>query len=153
MYIRQWIEDALASPTLSAEILQDDYARNLLDAIAAKFSKPLDATDYIWDGFVDFRSVHTPEGWRVACSYDFPSSPILLAHDAGSMLGYRFSSGDALLKLLEECPGFEFYLTDHMSSFALVFNHHDILLAVGEAKDWLHRLICDGAFIEKRADI
>jgi hypothetical protein len=39
--------------------------------------------------------------------------------------------------VLAESTGFEFYLTDIDATFLLCFNHHDFLIAAGDARPWL----------------
>ena len=51
---------------------------------------------------------------------------------------FLFKNGDDLVAVLGETYGFEFYVTNKEKSYLLVFNHHDILMACGDAKNWLN---------------
>ena len=42
-----------------------------------------------------------------------------------------------MVAILGETSLFEFYVTDKNASYLLAFNHHDYLIACGEAKNWL----------------
>lgn len=52
---------------------------------------------------------------------------------------FHVPSGRALECLLANSHGFEFYVTDAGAGFLICFNHHDVLLCWGSAKEWLER--------------
>jgi hypothetical protein len=62
----------------------------------------------------------------------------VLLFDAGEEQEmFAVPSGRALNQLLANSPGFEFYVTDREVSYLICFNHHDVLICWGNAKDWL----------------
>lgn len=50
---------------------------------------------------------------------------------------FEFTHRRDIVAVLAECTGFEFYLTDVEATFLLCFNHHDVLIAAGDARPWL----------------
>lgn len=45
--------------------------------------------------------------------------------------------GNNVVKILSEMFNVEFYVTNKNNDYLLSFNHHDILSACGNAKEWL----------------
>jgi hypothetical protein len=63
---------------------------------------------------------------------------VLVLVDENRDLGvFEFADGGELGPVLGECGLFEFYVTDRALSFFLCVNHHDFLIAAGEALNWL----------------
>lgn len=52
-------------------------------------------------------------------------------------IALRIPEGTALSPILLETHLFEIYLTDSEASYILVFNDHDVLIAAGDAREWL----------------
>ena len=63
---------------------------------------------------------------------------ILLIVLLAILVGLVIVRRDDLVAVLGETYGFEFYVTNKEKSYLLVFNHHDILMACGDAKNWLN---------------
>ncbi len=54
---------------------------------------------------------------------------------------FELAHGRDAVAILEECTGFEFYLTNVEAKFLVCFNHHDFLIAAGDAAPWLIALL------------
>jgi hypothetical protein len=52
----------------------------------------------------------------------------------------KFSEGKYVVPVLQECSDFEYYLTNHELDYFICFNHHDSLIASGNATSWLEGL-------------
>lgn len=61
----------------------------------------------------------------------------------------KFTSASDLIDTLEEMYGTEFYVTNEDVSYLFCFNHHDVLIAYGDASEWLDSVLTHGLeFIE-----
>ncbi len=78
---------------------------------------------------------YRPDGWRLAAEYA-AREPILFFYDDAA-IGFEFATGTELRDVLNDCPGFELYVTDREASFVLCHNHHDYLSGVGSCQAWL----------------
>ena len=56
----------------------------------------------------------------------------------GRKIVYYFEDGNSIVDMYNETwQSIEFYVTDEKFSFLLSYNHHDYLIACGDAKKWL----------------
>jgi hypothetical protein len=55
--------------------------------------------------------------------------------------GIRFPDGHSLQKVIGECTGFVFYVTDRGSSYLLSFNDHDMVQASGSMSQRLKEML------------
>jgi hypothetical protein len=56
---------------------------------------------------------------------------------------WKFRNGSDLLRVLEDCPALEFYVSDEEASYLLCSNHHDFVIGWGAASQWVGRLQAD----------
>jgi hypothetical protein len=92
---------------------------------------------FMWERLLDATGVQFPEGWRRLADF-LGTAPALLLFDPHDEKTYfEFDSGVDIPRVIEECFGFEFYVTDRQTSFLLCFNHHDFLIGAGAARAWV----------------
>jgi hypothetical protein len=91
----------------------------------------------LWERLNDSAGHQNAEAWRWIASY-LTGRPCILAFSPKDEVdAVELDDGSELVPVLEKCPGFAFYVTNASYSFLLCFNHHDFLIAAGEARDWL----------------
>jgi hypothetical protein len=114
--------------------LSDEEAANLRRHILRQYVNR--SSDRMWEGIADARSRYDPTGWSQIDDY-LNGRPFLVLFDIiEDNRVLEFPGGTRITPILEECPGFEFYVTDRQASYLICFNHHDFLIATGAAKDW-----------------
>jgi len=136
--IGQWISEAAGNAEQTVIPLSTQVVNALVLTIRSRFVNDTRSKAFLWDSFRDEVAVQDPDGWLIAAGYPEPE-PILLFLDGDSFVAYRFASSSALQRVLADSPGFEFYLTNPEASFVLCFNHHDVLIGVGDCLDWLRQ--------------
>ena len=96
---------------------------------------------FLWEDVQGAAAVQDPEAWRWIADYAARRSEpaILFFNPADESAMFTFKDGAQVVPVLEETPSFEFYLTDPDVTYLLCFNHHDFLIAAGEAAAWLER--------------
>lgn len=98
------------------------------------FSKPLSE---LLEGC---ESIHDPEGWRLLGDLLGQREAILFFDQHIDPVGIRISDGYSLQKVIGECTGFVFYVTDQESTFLISFTDHDMVLASGALSERLRQI-------------
>lgn len=136
-----WIRDSIALAVLRVradafQMSADEiaYAETQLER---RFAMPGDGP--LWERLYDSCGVHDPNAWRRLGEFVRTTS-FLLVHDSQGRCGYRFDTPADLPRVLADCPGFEFYVTDGGGNYVLAFNHHDVLIGCGVAAAWVSSL-------------
>jgi hypothetical protein len=134
--ICEWINDALATTGILARPLSSDDVRRVIGLIAGRYTEPIHESRRLWESFHGDIARRRSDGWSRICDHPEPS-PILLFQEGGEFRGYQFSSPEDLRAVLAESAGFEFYVTNERAAFVLGHNHHDLIVGVGECRQWL----------------
>lgn len=93
---------------------------------------------FLWDDLTDYVYVNNSDAWSWINEYIGNTEVIMFFNESDEKKSFLFKNGDDLVAVLGETYGFEFYVTNKEKSYLLVFNHHDILMACGDAKNWLN---------------
>lgn len=119
-----------------ARRLRADEADRLWRRVVATYAREEPAWP-VWEKLAFPARRRGADGWRLLAELvaDAPCILFLDPRDGDWML--ELADGAALLVLLEETSGFEFYVTDEAASYLCCFTHHDSLLAAGRAAAWL----------------
>ena len=145
--IDEWISEATAKLELEVARLSpkrtDEIFRRLRDQFADS-----DSRSPLWEAIDDCVSRKRANGWQDVGEY-VGSTPCLLITEEDGPLMYRISSGGDLTQVLAACCGFEFYVTNDGCDYLLCHNHHDYLIGVGAAADWVASLADDWPVFEK----
>lgn len=88
-----------------------------------------------WDNPEAPQGLHSTEGWQLIPTYVGRSECVLFVARASAW--WTFRSGADLLRVLEECPPMEFYVSDRDASYLLCHNHHDFVVGWGDAARWV----------------
>ena len=95
--------------------------------------------DWIWETVDGCASVHDTEGWKWIGEFVGSRSCVLLFNKSEEVGMFHVPSGASLHQLLSNTFAFEFYVTDVDGSYLICFNHHDVLLCCGGAREWLEQ--------------
>jgi hypothetical protein len=132
-----WIQTAIDEHSLSVHALTPEATAKLLLNITHKFVEP-DLERELWETLRSRASKRRASGWQDIGQFVGENACVMLIEDGQN--AYECTSGKVLTKLLEECPGFEFYVTNHEGEYLLCHNHHNYLLGCGSAEDWVQSL-------------
>lgn len=91
----------------------------------------------LWERLNDAQSKSDEHAWKWVESFIGEKKVTLFFNPSDEEGAYQLSSGKDVVSILGEMFNVEFYLTDEETSYLLCFNHHDVLLASGNAKAWL----------------
>ena len=50
---------------------------------------------------------------------------------------FKLSSGEDVINIIGELFNIEFYLSNRETKYLVCYNHHNILIASGDARQWL----------------
>jgi hypothetical protein len=125
------------------EVSQDE-AQQLRSKVVNRYS-PAAKEWPLWEHGAFGATLHDKDAWRWIGEFVGPRSCYLLFNPDDEDAVFRLESGAVLTRLLSESFGFEFYVTDANAEYLLCFNHHDVLLAGGNAEAWLRRRSHQGA--------
>ncbi|MBL9162647.1 MAG: hypothetical protein JNL18_07955 [Planctomycetaceae bacterium] len=135
-----WIDHAVKLLDLDIERMPDAAAKQIADTLIQKYADG-DSRLPLWEAIADCASCRRDNGWREIGVFVGDLKCILLTERDG-VGGYCIPSGNQLVAILAECPGFEFYVTDEICSYVLCYNHHDYLIGAGAASKWV-AILCD----------
>jgi uncharacterized protein DUF6756 len=96
---------------------------------------------WIWEGLTDELSVQNPDAWRWVSNFVRNTEVLMLFNEQDESTIFKFDNGSQIVPVLAECSVFEFYLTNATIEYLICFNHHNYLIVVGTAVDWLKRRI------------
>ena len=91
----------------------------------------------LWEHCEFAERVQDRGSWRWIPEFIGSHECIILFNPSDDTGAFSCRDGDRLRTLLGQTHGFEFYLTDRSASYLICFNHHDFLLAAGDAAPWL----------------
>lgn len=116
--------------------LSRDVSLEIIKIITEKYT--VGNSCFLWDNLTDYVYVNNSVAWSWINEYIGNTEVIMFFNESDEKKSFLFKNGDDLVAILGETYGFEFYVTNKEKSYLLVFNHHDILMACGNAKNWLN---------------
>jgi hypothetical protein len=137
--IDEWIVEAIRTNVVSANRIPSSRVETLLAVIENQFTGTDDREHPLWERFSNDVSRRRMDGWSLICNYA-SHKPILLYCEHNQFAAYQFMSGEDLRTVLNDCPGFEFYVTNEDLDYVLCHNHHDYIIGVGACQPWLSTL-------------
>ena len=136
--IGAWISKAVKSKGLDAAVLDSPTADAIRRRIEGLYATP-SASKPLWERLTDHAGVHDPEGWKLLANYPHEGRVLLFFDWDDEAAIYSAKDCTEVAKLLSECPGFVFYVTDELCGFLICHNDHDQLIGAGQAKPWVLR--------------
>lgn len=127
-----------ASKLLNIEVKQLEYnaKKSVIINIANKYIKN-DIKYPLWDKLNDSMAELDEKAWEWVEDFVGNDNVIIFFNPNDEKGAYLLDSGKDLVSILGEMYNIEFYLTNQETSYLICYNHHDVLLASGEAKFWL----------------
>jgi hypothetical protein len=123
--------------TQAAAALLDDEQRHEMAALLRSRLGVNVLSHSPWDNSEAPRGLRTTDGWQLIPAYVGTSECVMFV--AGASACWTFRDGSDLLRVLEECPALEFYVSDKDASYLLCSNHHDFVIGWGDAAGWVAR--------------
>lgn len=138
MWIREDIISACRSLDIGYEELSRARAASELAELNNLFAKP--GLRPMYERLLDDRAIHDPEGWKLIAKLQ-AQAYLLLVTDSQGECGFRLGAPEDVVAVLNECPGFEFYITNPSHTLLVCFNFHDMLIGSGKACQWIESLV------------
>lgn len=91
----------------------------------------------------EYESLFDPECWKLLGDLLASEEAVLFFNRSDDPAGLSFGSGHSLQSVIENCTGFEFYVTNEGADFLLCFTDDDMLLACGSMAERLRHLTGD----------
>lgn len=138
-FINDAIEEACSVTGILAEKISVEKSSEIRKCVEDRYTGNRRDTP-LWERLEEDNSIYDPNGWKTIGEFPYNDKIMIFFDIENESAMYSVISCSDLVKLLSECPGFVFYLTDAKCSFVLCHNDHDYLIGVGTAKDWIRKL-------------
>lgn len=93
----------------------------------------------LWEHLDNDIAIQHPEAWKWIAEYIGNCQAILMFNPSDEKSSFEVEGGENLVKLLSEMFNVEFYVTNKNNEYLLCFNHHDVLIACGDATEWIKK--------------
>lgn len=123
MRVRNEVERVIDELGIHALELSDTDAISVFGSVAKQHA--IEGDGPLWER-LRVPGHQDADGWKSAASF-FEGQVVLFSDADAKKFGYRLAAND-VTKVLEECFGFVFYLTDDTFSTLVCFNDHDMLI-------------------------
>lgn len=134
------IMQAIQGTEITIESVPVESAISILSAIEKKYVDSSRKSRCLWDRFADYAYVNDSDSWKKIKDFINDKSCIMFFNEDDDKRMYKILNGEDLNYILSETFGFEFYITNEITSFVICFNDHDILYGVGDAKQWIETI-------------
>jgi hypothetical protein len=149
--IREQIITATKSQNIKIREIEIEEIEFLINQLKNKFATandpsivlPEEKNVLLWETLKDDESVRHKEAWRWLDDLIGNNESIMFFNPSDEATAFLFNKGDDIVSILNETFGFEFYLTNQDTEYLVCFNHHDVLIACGLARDWLNNYITE----------
>lgn len=137
-FIKDAIVEACNATGCSVTQLNNEESTTVRTCIEEKYAASHGQSP-LWERLEGECSKYDPDGWRAISEFPFDNMVTMFFDKENETTMYSMNSCRDVVRLLCECPGFVFYITDVNCSFLLCHNDHDYLIGSGTAKDWVGR--------------
>jgi len=117
-------------------ILENVTKESVISSVVEKYCK-VKMHWPLWERFNHFVGVSNKAEWQWIEEFVGSNQCILFFNPFDEKRAYFFESGKHVVSVIEELFNIEFYITNAETDYLLCFNHHDCLMALGNAEDWL----------------
>ena len=138
-HISDEIAEVVSELCIAAERLAPKSTHILRNRLHDKFGLDLNHFSIYVEGRVE--SIHDKDAWLWIDQFTADSELILLFPKSNEPDGWRFPDGETLVKVLAECSGFVFIVTNSNTEFLLAFDDHDCLIGAGTSANWIRSLV------------
>lgn len=137
-YISDEVSDAVSALGITARRLSADEADLIRDRLHDRFG--LDSQHFSVYLSHESESLHDPKAWSWLSQFVGGSEAILLFPKCNEPEGWEFPDGGTIVRVLEECSGFVFFVTTKNNDCLIAFDDHDCLIGAGTAAEWVRTL-------------
>jgi hypothetical protein len=134
-YLSEELEAVIKGLGINAIPLSKSEQKEVFTQLYRNFSCATRA-ESLWESLSSHVSVFHTDAWQWIGDY-VTGKPTYLLIENKQATSYLFEDGTDIVNVLAKCSGFEFYLTDLPRSYLFCYNHHDYLIAAGDAILWL----------------
>ena len=136
--IRKQILDASKNLNIEVEEIGDFEKEEFLKDIQSKYL--LTQLNFpLWERLKEADSKCNENAWQWVQDYIQNTNVILFFNPSDEKGIFKLKSGEDVVNILGEMFDIEFYLSNRETKYLLCYNHHNILLASGDAKQWLEK--------------
>lgn len=136
--IKKQILSAATSLNISIQEISAFEIEYILNQVADKYAGG-NKTIPLWENLKENIGVNNKDAWQWIGEFIGDTETIIFFNFSDEKAAFTFKSGDNVVSILSETYGFEFYLTNWATEYLICFNHHDVLIACGNAIDWLSK--------------
>ena len=115
-------------------LLTCEESEILRNNVMGKYSSA--QSSFLWEKIIDCVSIQDQNAWMLIEEFLFNSSFIMFFDKGVDETMIELNPSTQLTKILEDCPGFVFYITNIDYTYLLCFNDHDFLIGAGSASKW-----------------
>lgn len=134
--IKEEIQSAANQLKIIAEEISTKESEEIINKVITSYTSG-NRDRYLWEGIINEVAINDKDAWQWINKFISNSEAIMFFNPSDEKKVYRFTNGDDVVAILSETYGFEFYITNRAVDYLLCFNHHDVLIACGNAKEWL----------------
>jgi hypothetical protein len=134
--IKEQIISAACSLNISIQEVPTSEIEYIVSQVTDKFEGGSKAIP-LWENLKDYISVNNKDAWLWIGELIGDTETIIFFNLSDEKATFTFNNGDNVVSVLSETYGFEFYLTNRATEYLICFNHHDVLIACGNAIGWL----------------
>jgi hypothetical protein len=137
--IKDEILAAVKTLDVSAVELDENASAKIREELLRRFGRDM-RFELNVNNLADYAAVQHPDAWQWLDEYLGPDPVFLFydSHDEQTVL--RVAHGSDVVRILGECFGFIYYVTNESLDYLLCENDHDYLIGAGAAKPWVQSL-------------
>ncbi|PAD66658.1 hypothetical protein CHH83_22945 [Bacillus sp. 7586-K] len=144
--IYQQIEETATDGKLQVKKLSEVDTKEFVEKISLKYCDNIQG-EVIWETLLkavdklesECVAVSNDNAWRWIDEFIVNNQAILFFNPSEEKVSFEFNNGEDIVKVLENCYDFEFYVSNRSLDYLICFNHHRILYACGTASKWLSK--------------
>ncbi len=139
-YVANEILEEVKNIQCPIEELDGQKSEKIRNDVKKKYVHP-SYREIHWENFVqDLEySFKDENGWYVIQNFPYTKPVLMFFNERESKFMFRFNNLRDVSKVYGETFGYEFYLTNEDSDFLICFNHHDYLIGLGKAYEWVQK--------------
>jgi hypothetical protein len=130
--------DHISAALMNLGLESDELAADERQALVVRLQQRLGVTvtdESPWDDHAAPQGILNPDGWNLIASFVGINDCYIFQSKAQRI--WKLTDGASLLDILEDSPGFEFYVCDRRADYLLCHNHHDFVIGWGSAERWV----------------
>ena len=133
MFVESWIEESARELGVSYRQLDRPDAQRVWRDVEDRYSDA-SGRNSLFDRLADSVSAYAPDGWLQLPKLLDASPVLVLVVDGDRLKVFEFADAADVVLVLGNAPGFEFYAVPEDLSALVCHNHHDYLIADGDAR-------------------